>query len=202
MAVGRDDNADTVESLAMVLSFRPTWKPPITGPPARRRSPEPRCRPARHRSPGTAAAKWRRIRQQTDKPVLIAMTGYGQRKTASTQDAGFDYHLVKPVIREAAKLSRSVVSVASYLRSVHAAKRILNPVMSVTVLPDQRRHIVLTLLHVRDPDVVAFADFLIEASYPDDCCVLVQPYVVSFTRPLTVTSFFSAKIVRTVPLAS
>jgi CheY-like chemotaxis protein len=40
----------------------------------------------------------RRIRAQTAKPVLIAMTGYGQPEDrARSREAGFDYHLTKPV---------------------------------------------------------------------------------------------------------
>ena len=42
----------------------------------------------------------RRLRQQPDliNVVLVAMTGYGQAADLqSSQDAGFNYHLVKPV---------------------------------------------------------------------------------------------------------
>jgi CheY-like chemotaxis protein len=40
----------------------------------------------------------RRIRAQTAKPVLIAMTGYGQPEDRKkSKEAGFDYHLTKPV---------------------------------------------------------------------------------------------------------
>jgi PAS domain S-box-containing protein len=40
----------------------------------------------------------RRIREKTDKPLLIAMTGYGQPEDRQrSQEAGFEYHLVKPV---------------------------------------------------------------------------------------------------------
>jgi PAS domain S-box-containing protein len=40
----------------------------------------------------------RRIRAQTVKPLLIAMTGYGQPEDRTkSKDAGFDYHFTKPV---------------------------------------------------------------------------------------------------------
>ena len=40
----------------------------------------------------------RRIREKTDKPLLIAMTGYGLAEDRQrSKEAGFDYHLVKPV---------------------------------------------------------------------------------------------------------
>jgi CheY-like chemotaxis protein len=40
----------------------------------------------------------RRIRAKADKPVLIAMTGYGQQEDREkSREAGFDYHLTKPV---------------------------------------------------------------------------------------------------------
>jgi PAS domain S-box-containing protein len=40
----------------------------------------------------------RRIRAHTSKPVLIAMTGYGQTEDRQkSKEAGFDYHLTKPV---------------------------------------------------------------------------------------------------------
>jgi CheY-like chemotaxis protein len=40
----------------------------------------------------------RRIREKTDKPLLIAMTGYGQvGDKQHSKEAGFQYHLVKPV---------------------------------------------------------------------------------------------------------
>ena len=40
----------------------------------------------------------RRIRAHTAKPVLIAMTGYGQPEDRQkSKEAGFDYHLTKPV---------------------------------------------------------------------------------------------------------
>jgi two-component system CheB/CheR fusion protein len=40
----------------------------------------------------------RRIRARTAKPVLIAMTGYGQPEDREkSREAGFDYHLTKPV---------------------------------------------------------------------------------------------------------
>jgi PAS domain S-box-containing protein len=40
----------------------------------------------------------RRIREKTDKPLLVAMTGYGQAEDRQrSKEAGFDHHLVKPV---------------------------------------------------------------------------------------------------------
>jgi CheY-like chemotaxis protein len=40
----------------------------------------------------------RNIRAQSEKPVLIAMTGYGQPEDRrKSKEAGFDYHLTKPV---------------------------------------------------------------------------------------------------------
>jgi PAS domain S-box-containing protein len=40
----------------------------------------------------------RRIREQTDKPLLIAMTGYGQAEDRErSREVGFAYHLVKPI---------------------------------------------------------------------------------------------------------
>ena len=40
----------------------------------------------------------RRIQEKTDKPLLIAMTGYGQAEDRErSREAGFDHHLVKPV---------------------------------------------------------------------------------------------------------
>jgi PAS domain S-box-containing protein len=40
----------------------------------------------------------RRIREKADKPLLIAMTGYGQAEDRQrSKEAGFEYHLVKPV---------------------------------------------------------------------------------------------------------
>jgi len=40
----------------------------------------------------------RHIREKTDQPSLIAMTGYGQPEDRErSKEAGFEYHLVKPV---------------------------------------------------------------------------------------------------------
>ncbi len=40
----------------------------------------------------------RRIREHTQKPTLIAMTGYGQREDRErSKDAGFAFHLIKPI---------------------------------------------------------------------------------------------------------
>jgi PAS domain S-box-containing protein len=56
----------------------------------------------------------RRIRAQTPKPVLIAMTGYGQPDDRQkSKEAGFDYHLTKPVDPE--KLQDLLGSIASRL---------------------------------------------------------------------------------------
>jgi PAS domain S-box-containing protein len=50
----------------------------------------------------------RRIREQTDNPVLIAITGYGQPEDRDrSKEAGFDFHLVKPV--DPVKLQRLLV---------------------------------------------------------------------------------------------
>jgi CheY-like chemotaxis protein len=47
----------------------------------------------------------RKIRQQPGRPLLVALTGWGQEEDRRrTEDAGFDAHLVKPV--DEAALSR------------------------------------------------------------------------------------------------
>ena len=52
----------------------------------------------------------RRIREKTDKPLLIAMTGYGQNEDRErSKEAGFKYHLVKPV--DPAKLQNLLIEI-------------------------------------------------------------------------------------------
>src|ERR1700722_11254991 len=52
----------------------------------------------------------RRIREKTDKPLLIAMTGYGQTEDRErSKESGFEYHLVKPV--DPGKLQNLLVEV-------------------------------------------------------------------------------------------
>jgi PAS domain S-box-containing protein len=97
-----DDNQDTVQSLAMLLrGYGHEVESENSGPSALQAS---------------LAAEWdviildiglpsvdgyevaRRIRAQSEKPVLIAMTGYGQPEDRrKSREAGFDYHLTKPV---------------------------------------------------------------------------------------------------------
>jgi CheY-like chemotaxis protein len=60
----------------------------------------------------------RRLRQQaqTKDAWLIAMTGYGQDTDRSrSQEAGFDYHLVKPV--DAEELEQLIIKLLSQARS-------------------------------------------------------------------------------------
>ena len=97
-----DDNSDTVQTLAMLLrGYGHEVQPENSGSSALQAS---------------LAGGWdaiildiglpgidgyevaRRIRAQSEKPVLIAMTGYGQPEDRRrSKDAGFDYHLTKPV---------------------------------------------------------------------------------------------------------
>jgi PAS domain S-box-containing protein len=97
-----DDNSDTVQTLAMLLrGYGHEVQPENTGTSALQAS---------------LADDWdaiildiglpgidgyevaRRIRGQSEKSVLIAMTGYGQPEDRRrSKDAGFDYHLTKPV---------------------------------------------------------------------------------------------------------
>ena len=97
-----DDNADTAESLAMLLRL---YGHEVT---------------TAHSGPtglqAALAQPWdvvladlglpgidgyevaRRIREHTAKPLLIAITGYGQAEDRQrSKEAGFDYHLVKPI---------------------------------------------------------------------------------------------------------
>src|SRR5437868_10365353 len=47
---------------------------------------------------GIEAARQIRLRAQRPKPVLVALTGWGQDSDRlATLDAGFDHHLMKPV---------------------------------------------------------------------------------------------------------
>jgi len=97
-----DDNADTVESLAMLLR--------LTGHEVQTANTGPAGLQAALAEsldvamldiglPGIDGYEMaRRIRLQSDVPILIAMTGYGQPEDRErTKEAGFDYHLVKPV---------------------------------------------------------------------------------------------------------
>jgi PAS domain S-box-containing protein len=113
-----DDNADTVESLAMLM--RLYGHDAIT------------CFSGPEGLKLALAQEWdvmlldiglpgidglevaRRIRAQTDRPVLIAMTGYGQPEDRDkSKDAGFDYHLTKPVDPE--KLRELLTEIAQQL---------------------------------------------------------------------------------------
>jgi CheY-like chemotaxis protein len=51
-------------------------------------------------------------RQAADRPVLVAITGYGQESDARrAAEAGFDRHLVKPV--DAAELERVLATLVA-----------------------------------------------------------------------------------------
>jgi PAS domain S-box-containing protein len=97
-----DDNPDTVQSLAMLLRlYGHDVMTADSGPAALEAA------LADHRDvilldiglPGIDGYEVaRRIRAQRSKPVLIAMTGYGQPEDQhKSKEAGFDYHLTKPV---------------------------------------------------------------------------------------------------------
>ena len=97
-----DDNTDTVESLAMLLRLSGhEVQTAQNGPDGLHAalSNNPEVAMLDLGLPGIDGYELaRRIRHQTDKPVLIAMTGYGQAEDRErTKEAGFDYHLVKPV---------------------------------------------------------------------------------------------------------
>jgi PAS domain S-box-containing protein len=97
-----DDNADTVASLAMLLKLSGhVVQTARTGPDGLQAAlaDPPDVAMLDLALPGIDGYELaRRIRQQTAKPVLIAMTGYGQPDDRErTKEAGFDYHLVKPV---------------------------------------------------------------------------------------------------------
>jgi CheY-like chemotaxis protein len=58
----------------------------------------------------------RRVRSssQASRPVMVALTGWGREQDLrSTKDAGFDYHLVKPVAPDALRSLISTVSRAN-----------------------------------------------------------------------------------------
>ena len=47
---------------------------------------------------GYEVCRWIRAQNKTDGVVIIAQTGWGQEETKQkTKDAGFDYHMVKPL---------------------------------------------------------------------------------------------------------
>ena len=97
-----DDNADTVESLAMLLRLSGhEVQTANTGPTGLQAALAENLDVAMLDLglPGIDGYEIaRRVRQQTDKPILIAMTGYGQPEDRErTKEAGFDYHLIKPV---------------------------------------------------------------------------------------------------------
>jgi PAS domain S-box-containing protein len=112
-----DDNTDTVESLAMLLRLSGhNVQTANTGPSGLQAAVNENLDVAMLDIglPGIDGYEVaRRIRLQTDKPVLIAMTGYGQPEDRQrTQDAGFDYHLVKPVDPE--KLQNLLSKIAKF----------------------------------------------------------------------------------------
>jgi PAS domain S-box-containing protein len=97
-----DDNPDTVQSLAMLLRlYGHDVMSADTGPLALEAAlaNEPEVALLDIGLPGIDGFEVaRRIRAQTAKPVLIAMTGYGQPEDRKkSKEAGFDYHLTKPV---------------------------------------------------------------------------------------------------------
>ena len=112
-----DDNADTVESLAMLLRLSGhEVQTAMDGPAGLQAalSGNPDVAMLDIGLPGIDGYELaRRIRQQTDKPVLIAMTGYGQAEDRErTKEAGFDYHLVKPVDPE--KLQELLTKIGNF----------------------------------------------------------------------------------------
>jgi PAS domain S-box-containing protein len=97
-----DDNKDTVDSLAMLLKmYGHDVETAGSGPAG--------LQAALAQNPDVVLMDLglpgidgyevaRRIREKTDKPLLIAMTGYGQAEDRErSKEAGFHYHLVKPV---------------------------------------------------------------------------------------------------------
>jgi CheY-like chemotaxis protein/two-component sensor histidine kinase len=99
-----DDNVDSAESLAMLLnltghSVRTAHDGPSAIEAAREHRPDVVLLDiGLPRMDGYEVA--RRLRQEPDMPavLLIAMTGYGQEEDRrKTREAGFDFHLVKPV---------------------------------------------------------------------------------------------------------
>jgi two-component system CheB/CheR fusion protein len=97
-----DDNADTVESLAMLLRlYGHDVSTAQSGPEGLQSalSQIPEVILADLGLPGIDGYEVaRRIREHTQAPLLVAMTGYGQPEDRQrSKDAGFDYHLVKPI---------------------------------------------------------------------------------------------------------
>jgi PAS domain S-box-containing protein len=97
-----DDNADTVASLAMLLRmYGHDVLTAATGP-AGLEAALAHDRDVIMLDIGLPSIDGyevaRRVRAHTAKPVLIAMTGYGQPEDRQkSKEAGFDYHLTKPV---------------------------------------------------------------------------------------------------------
>jgi PAS domain S-box-containing protein len=97
-----DDNKDTVESLAMLLRLNGHEVSTADSGPAGLQaalSKTPEVVLLDLGLPGIDGYEVaRRIREKTAKPLLIAMTGYGQAEDRErSKVAGFEYHLVKPV---------------------------------------------------------------------------------------------------------
>jgi two-component system CheB/CheR fusion protein len=97
-----DDNQDTVESLAMLMRLNGHDVVTADSGPAALEAAFADDRDVIMLDIGLPSINGyevaRRIRAQTAKPVLIAMTGYGQPEDRlKSKEAGFDYHLTKPV---------------------------------------------------------------------------------------------------------
>ncbi|HEY7314918.1 MAG TPA: ATP-binding protein [Gemmataceae bacterium] len=97
-----DDNPDTVESLAMLLRMYGHDVMTADSGPAGLEAALAHDRNAILLDIGLPSIDGyevaRRIRAHTAKPVLIAMTGYGQPEDRQkSKEAGFDHHLTKPV---------------------------------------------------------------------------------------------------------
>jgi PAS domain S-box-containing protein len=97
-----DDNPDTVESLAMLLRLNGHEVMTADTGPAALEAALAHDRDVILLDIGLPSINGydvaRRIRAKADKPVLIAMTGYGQQEDREkSREAGFDYHLTKPV---------------------------------------------------------------------------------------------------------
>jgi CheY-like chemotaxis protein len=97
-----DDNKDTADTLAMLLRLNGHEVSTAASGPAGLQA-------ARSETPDVVLLDLglpgidgyevaRRIREKTDKPLLIAVTGYGQAEDRErSKEAGFEHHLVKPV---------------------------------------------------------------------------------------------------------
>jgi PAS domain S-box-containing protein len=97
-----DDNTDTVDSLAMLLRLAGYQVITATNGPAGLQAvlaESPDVVLMDLGLPGIDGFEVaRRIREKTRAPILIAMTGYGQSTDRElSKEAGFEYHLVKPV---------------------------------------------------------------------------------------------------------